>query len=259
MSWYAIIAIIAVCAAAMVLDNRGRRKSLSTNQSPDKEGSNEDGNECLDPQPTLMQGEANEKESGNSQSPASDENMKGEGQAETVDETETYVKENGNEGKMANDEMGNKTQEMKRNDPMSRQVFIDTLVKIGCQYESDSDGRILFGYQGERFVASANNEHAYVSIWDYCWQSVELQDIDEVARLRKCINEANLNCGVKTVFTIDNEGGTIDVHCHSIILFIPQIPDIAGYLRLELNEFFRAHQVVGKEMEKLREKEKLTT
>ena len=248
MSWTAIIAIVAVCAAAMVLDNRGKRKRLSP--TPVSEESNKNGNgdnapfaftdECLD-------GNGNEASSQNEDS-MNEGSLKNDGQEETADGAEGKATNEGTEDKATN--------EVKRNDPMARQVFIDTLVKIGCQYEFDSDGRILFGYQGERFVASANNEHAYVSVWDYCWQSVELQDIDEVARLRKCINEANLNCGVNTVFTIDNEGGTIDVHCHSIILFIPQIPDIAGYLRLELNEFFRAHQIVGKEMEKLREKER---
>ena len=139
--------------------------------------------------------------------------------------------------------------------PNSRQLFVDTLLKIGCQYEIDGDGRILFAYQGERFVVGASNDHAYVSIWDYCWKSVELDDIDEVARLRKCINEANLNCSVKTVFTIDNEGNTMDVHCHAVILFIPEIPHVEDYMRLELNEFFRAHQTVETELSKLREKE----
>ena len=142
-----------------------------------------------------------------------------------------------------------------RAQPNSRQLFVDTLLKIGCQYEIDDDGRILFAYQGERFVVGASNDHAYVSIWDYCWKSVELDDIDEVARLRKCINEANLNCTVKTVFTIDNEGNTMDVHCHAVILFIPEIPNIDDYMRLELNEFFRAHQTVDTELIKLREKE----
>ena len=139
--------------------------------------------------------------------------------------------------------------------PNSRQLFVDTLLKIGCQYEIDNDGRILFAYQGERFVVGASNDHAYVSIWDYCWKSVELDDIDEIARLRKTINEANLNCSVKTVFTIDNEGNTMDVHCHTIILFIPEIPHIEDYMRLELNEFFRAHLTVETELSKLREKE----
>ena len=45
------------------------------------------------------------------------------------------------------------------------------------------------------------------------------------------------------------------VHCKSVIPFIPQIPELENYLRGELNDFFRAHHLVGNEMEKQREQE----
>ncbi|MBR6276718.1 MAG: hypothetical protein IKR31_07310, partial [Prevotella sp.] len=60
---------------------------------------------------------------------------------------------------------------------------------------------------------------------------------------------------VTTVYTIDEAGSNVDVHSKTVILFIPQIPDLENYLRLELNEFFRAHQFVGSQMVKLRERE----
>lgn len=86
-------------------------------------------------------------------------------------------------------------------------------------------------------------------------KNVELYDVDEFARLKKAINGSNLNNSVTTVYTIDETGNNVDVHSKSTILFIPQIPDIEGYLRLELNEFFSAHRYVGIEMEKLRGQE----
>ena len=58
-----------------------------------------------------------------------------------------------------------------------------------------------------------------------------------------------------TVYTIDEAGSNVDVHSKSTILFVPQIPDIEDYLRVELNAFFHAHQYVGIEMTKLREQE----
>lgn len=68
----------------------------------------------------------------------------------------------------------------------TRDLFLDTLSKIGCQYElgeteEDCD-KIYFAYQGENFTASANNEGWYVHIWDTYWGHVELCDIDELAR-----------------------------------------------------------------------------
>lgn len=140
----------------------------------------------------------------------------------------------------------------------TRDLFMETLTKIGCQYElaeEEDDDRIFFAYQGEHFFASANNEGLYVHIFDPCWGHVELYDIDEFARLKKAINGSNLNNSVMTVYTIDEAGSNVDVHCKSTILFIPQIPNLEGYLRLELDEFFRAHQYVGNEMLKLKEQE----
>ena len=133
---------------------------------------------------------------------------------------------------------------------------METLTKIGCQYEiNPEDDSISFAYQGETFVASATNEGWYVRIWDTFWGHVELYDVDEFSRLRKAVNYANLNCATMTIYTIDEEGKTVDVHCKSTFPFIPQMPNIEDYLRNELGDFFNAHRLVGNEMAKLREQE----
>ena len=139
----------------------------------------------------------------------------------------------------------------------TRDLFLETLTKIGCQYEigDGEDGDINFGYQGEYFTVRASNKVRYIQIYDTHWGHVELYNIDEFARLKKAINESNLRNSVTTVYTIDEAGGNVDVHCKSVILFIPEIPDIENYLRLELNEYFRAHETVNMEMVKQREQE----
>ena len=144
-------------------------------------------------------------------------------------------------------------QMVKRN---TRDFFLDTLSKIGCQYEIDEDNdNIIFAYQGEYFQVYARNESPFVTLYDTHWAHVELCDIDEFARLQKAINQSNINNSVITVYTIDEAGGNVDVHCKSVVLFIPELPSIADYLRLELGEFFRVHNSIGAEMEKLRKAE----
>ena len=141
----------------------------------------------------------------------------------------------------------------------TRDLFLETLTKIGCQYqlaEEEGDNRIFFSYQGEHFFVIATNEILYIQIYDTHWRHVDLYDIDEFSRLRKTINESNLNNNVTTVYTIEEEGGNVYVHCKSTILFMPQIPNIEEYLKIELSEFFRVHQYVNIEMAKQREKEK---
>ena len=138
----------------------------------------------------------------------------------------------------------------------TRDLFLETLTEIGCQYEIDpEDGNILFAYQGENFVASATNEGWYVRVWDTYWGHVELYDIDEFSRLRKAVNYSNLNCATMTVFTINEEGNTVDVHCKSVFPFMSQMPNLEDYLRNELGDFFNAHRLVSNEMSKLREQQ----
>ena len=138
----------------------------------------------------------------------------------------------------------------------TRDLFLETLTKIGCQYEIDpEDGDISFGYQGEHFVANATNEGWYVRVWDTFWGHVELYDVDEFTRLRRAINHANLNCATMTVYTINEEGKNVDVHSKSVFPFISQMPELDNYLRGELNDFFNAHRLVGNEMAKLRDQE----
>ena len=138
----------------------------------------------------------------------------------------------------------------------ARDFFLDILSKIGCQYEIDEDNdAIIFAYQGEYFQVYARDESPFVTLYDTHWAHIELCDIDEFARLQKTINQSNINNSVITVYTIDEAGGNVDVHCKSVVLFIPELPSIADYLRLELGEFFRVHNSISAELEKLRKAE----
>lgn len=140
----------------------------------------------------------------------------------------------------------------------TRDLFLETLTKIGCQYEIDPDDSICFGYQGENFVASATNEGWYVRIWDTYWGHVELYDIDDFSRLRKAVNNSNLNCATMTVYTINEERNTVDVHSKAVFPFMSQMPNLEDYLKNELGDFFNAHRLVSNEMVKLREQQENT-
>ncbi len=137
----------------------------------------------------------------------------------------------------------------------TRDLLLETLTKIGCQYEIDDDNEINFAYQGEYFVVRASNDNKYIQIYDMRWLHVELYDIDELARLKKAINESNIKNSVVTVYTINESSNTVDVHSKSVIYFDPVIPDVVDYLRIELAEYFNVHQMILLEMAKLRDQE----
>jgi len=183
--------------------------------------------------------------------------MKGRGQdlsAVTTDVNADLYDRAIEEMKSESNNMENKNLEERKG---TRDLFLETLTKIGCQYEigEGEDGDINFGYQGEYFVVRASNNNRFIHIYDTHWGHVELYDIDEFARLKKAINESNLRNSVTTVYTIDEAGSNVDVHCKSVILFTQEIPEIVDYLRLELSEYFRVHETINMEMAKQRELE----
>ena len=170
-----------------------------------------------------------------------------------------------------NDEnQGNYVEHQKQNEEMkevvnvktenaigTRDLFLDVLTKIGCQYElgEGEDERIYFAYQGENFMVDTNNDSPYVVIWDTYWNSVELYDIEELSRIKKAINLSNFSTLTTTIYTINEDGKTMDVHCRSMFPFFSQIPDIEVFLKAQLNDFFKAHQYVGNEVLRLRMEE----
>lgn len=139
----------------------------------------------------------------------------------------------------------------------TRDLFLETLTNIGCQYQLDdnADDKIYFAYQGEYFVAHTSNDILYVHLWDTHWGTINLSDIDEMSRMRRAINFSNIQSTITTVFTIDNERNTMDVHAKATIPFIPSMPNLDDFLRAELSEFFHTHRIVFSELNMLREKE----
>ena len=159
----------------------------------------------------------------------------------------------------ANDEYVGKNYNLENNSMEekkgTRDLFLETLTRIGCQYEFGEGDDISFGYPGEHFIVRANNNNHFIHIYDTYWGHVELYNVEDLSRLKKAINESNLNNGVTAVYTVDEAGGTVDVHSKTVILFTQEIPAIDDYLRMELNEFFRVHETINIEMTKQREKE----
>lgn len=135
----------------------------------------------------------------------------------------------------------------------TRDLFLEALIKIGCQYtvDDEDDGRYYFAYQGENFAVDMSNDRMYVQLWDMFWASVELYDIDKLAQLKKVINESNLRYATTTIYTVNEAGSTVDVHCKSVVFFSPSIPDIETYLRTELGDYFHVHQFINTEMAKM--------
>lgn len=137
-------------------------------------------------------------------------------------------------------------------EPGSRDLFLKTLKRLKCEYEIDSYDDICFEFCGEEFSVTASNSMKFITIYDYAWWGVSLDDIDEVARMRRVVNDTNWEGRVNVVFTVNEEAHQIVVHSKMTILYVSSITGLSSYLKDVLNDFFRAKFLFENALEKQR-------
>ena len=100
----------------------------------------------------------------------------------------------------------------------------------------------------------AVNDCAFVNlIWPWC-HSFSKFDIDEFARVRQVVNDINIQGTVTVIYSI-TDSDDVAVHIKKHFLLVQQIPDLVGYLKLILNDFFRTARTLELEIEKCRMQE----
>ena len=136
----------------------------------------------------------------------------------------------------------------------TRQLALKAIENIGSEPQYNEDGRIQFEYQGVVFLMETADDCDFVNlIWPWCY-SFNKFDIDEFARVRQVINDINAY-GVVSVFYGDTDSDDVAVHVKKNFLFIQQIPNIEGYLRLMLDGFFKTARKLDLEIEKMKMQE----
>ena len=136
----------------------------------------------------------------------------------------------------------------------TRQLALNTIENIGSEPKFTEEGYIQFEYQGVIFLMETANDCMFVNlIWPWC-HSFSKFDIDEFARVRQVVNDINAY-GVVSVFYGVTDSDDVAVHVKKNFLFIQQIPGIEDYLRMMLEEFFRAVRKLDLEIEKIKMQE----
>lgn len=138
----------------------------------------------------------------------------------------------------------------------TRQLCKAVLHELNCTVEEDSDddtGRMDFKFQGEQFCMTADDGCLLVTIYDFSWGSVSLDDLDDVSRLRKVINSINFRFGgLAVVYSIDTDRNRMVVHTKRQLLMTPEIPNITDYMTAMLTGFFEVQRALMHELDRLR-------
>lgn len=141
-----------------------------------------------------------------------------------------------------------------------RELCKAILRDLNCKTEEDEEegsDRLAFKFQGETFCIIVSDDCLLATIYDFSWGSVELDDIDEVSRVRKIINEINFQYGGHTLFyTMDTDNNRMVVHTKRQILLTPEIPNLENYMTAMLSGFFEVQRAMAHELDKERMKKK---
>lgn len=80
-----------------------------------------------------------------------------------------------------------------------RELCKAILHDLNCKTEEEEEegsDRLAFKFQGETFCIIVSDDCLLATIYDFSWGSVELDDIDEVSRVRKSLTKSTSNTAV---------------------------------------------------------------
>lgn len=143
----------------------------------------------------------------------------------------------------------------------TRDLCVEILRKLNCevQFDEENEYTMYFTYQGENFRIDTWKDCLMVGIWDTWWGTVDLDDLDDVSRIRKAINTVNINSCLTLVYSIDQEHQQFAVHTKRQCLLIPQIPNAERYMAAMLAGFFDVQRNFKEELDKIRREDEVTT
>ena len=138
----------------------------------------------------------------------------------------------------------------------TRALLVKTLRKMGCEpVTEEGSEKIWFDYQGEHFYVNASNDSLFITVYDAWWYQVEMDNIEEFARMQKTVNWMNGWASSTVLYTIGHEKALGGVHLKRHMLFVDSIPELEQYLLGTLDDFFQLQRVFVTEMEKQKVKE----
>lgn len=143
--------------------------------------------------------------------------------------------------------------------PTTRTLLLLVLRRLNLEYQVDQDKDILFTYQGEHFLVTAQDDCKYIEIRDLWWYDAPLDDIENLSYVHKAVNECNIAGSVTVVYSYKTDDNTINLHTLNTVLWIPEIPEIESYFTCALDHTLRSHQRFFQIMEGIRREQYANT
>lgn len=137
----------------------------------------------------------------------------------------------------------------------TRELFIETLVKLGAQYlirsEVSTEYDIKFKFTECKFMANATNDSYDVDIWYPNWYSVNLSDDETCDYVKNLVNDLNYVCKSKFFYTVHKDDNLLRLHSSISFQLLPTIPNIEEYVSEKLSKIIDEQQWFIQKMESL--------
>lgn len=144
-----------------------------------------------------------------------------------------------------------------------RDSVIRILTELGWQCGFDEEGDIDFylseagNYSEEtesyfnkaEFYISFDERFNYIGIHECGWKVVNINDIEEVERLKHAINQSNLGCGVSTAYFTNEEEQVMTVYSMTNLPYLPDENYLKEFLDRKLCDIFCANKLVDHYLE----------
>lgn len=157
------------------------------------------------------------------------------------DNGEKYSEEEEEESRQAqgSTDADNVPQPSNEREPM--QILISSLREINADYKvekvSDEDEVIYFTFQAENFTLRVSTGCCFCHLVDPVWHTFDVTDVNELALVKKVINDLNWISPANVVYTKSDDGKLYELNT-TCNLFVDESIPYPNYLLKVLNDFF---------------------
>lgn len=121
------------------------------------------------------------------------------------------------------------------------QILISSLREMNADYKvekvSDEDEVIYFTFQAENFTLRVSTGCCFCHLVDPVWHTFDVTDVNELALVKKVINDLNWISPANVVYTKSDDGKLYELNT-TCNLFVDDSIPYPNYLLKVLNDFF---------------------
>jgi hypothetical protein len=115
----------------------------------------------------------------------------------------------------------------------------------------DSDEEMSY-LNDVNFTISFDYDLRYIEITEHSWKTIKLDDLKEVERLKRAINQSNFGYSVVTAYWINEEEQTLEVNSNAGYPYLPNEAYLKDYIGHKMEDILRKNWFINHYLEEER-------